>query len=156
QNVFELGHSLIFHHFARHHLGVASEQNIGSATRHVGGDRHSSETTGLSNDLSFAFVVFGIENVVLNACPFQKPTYKFRLLNAHSTNQHWLAFFFALFDVVQNSGELGFFSLVHHIVEIFTSDRSVGGNHRHIEIVDLLKFNRFSVSSTRHAAHFAI
>src|SRR5262249_22400376 len=37
-------------------FGVASEQNVGTATSHVGGDGHHTEAAGLCDDLGFALV----------------------------------------------------------------------------------------------------
>ena len=48
-------------------LGVAAEQDVGSAAGHVGGDRDGALASGLGDDLGFALVLFGVQDVVLDA-----------------------------------------------------------------------------------------
>ena len=47
-------------------LEVATQYNIGAASRHVGCDSNHTGTTSLGNNLRFLFVVLGIENLVLD------------------------------------------------------------------------------------------
>ncbi len=46
---------------------VAAEQNIRSASGHVGGDGDGSFVSGLGDDERFAFVIFGIQDFVADA-----------------------------------------------------------------------------------------
>ena len=50
-----------------HVFGVAAEHDVGAAARHVGGDRHRAELTGLRDDLGFLLVVLRVEHVMLDA-----------------------------------------------------------------------------------------
>ena len=56
---------------ARHGLGVAPQENVGSAAGHVGGNGHGSFAPCLGHDLSFAFMLLGVEHLVRDACLFQ-------------------------------------------------------------------------------------
>ena len=46
---------------------TAAEHDVGTATRHIGGHRHTAGTTGLGHDLRFLFVELGVEHLVRNA-----------------------------------------------------------------------------------------
>ena len=43
---------------------VAAQHDVGTATGHVGGDRHRLRPAGLGNDLGFAGVLLGVEHFV--------------------------------------------------------------------------------------------
>jgi hypothetical protein len=57
---------------ARHELGVAAEQNVRAAARHVGRDRDCSPAACLRDDLGFLRVVFRVEDDVLDAAALQQ------------------------------------------------------------------------------------
>ncbi len=59
-----------FQVIASERIGVAAEQNIRTAAGHVGGDRDGAFAAGLSDDLGFLFVIFGVEHFVRNADGF--------------------------------------------------------------------------------------
>ena len=46
---------------------VSAENNVGTTTCHICGDGHRTATAGLSNDLSFTFMLFRIQDIVLDA-----------------------------------------------------------------------------------------
>jgi len=48
-----------------------SQFDIGSTAGHVGGDGHGPELAGVSHDLGFAFMLFGVQNAVRDP-PFVK------------------------------------------------------------------------------------
>src|SRR5450432_1722666 len=65
-------HALLF----GHEFGIATEQDVGTAACHVGGDRDHVFAAGLRDDLGFTLVILGIENYVLNSLlleQFRKP-----------------------------------------------------------------------------------
>ena len=55
---------------ARHVLGVAAQQDVGAAPRHVGRDRHGAAAAGLGDDLGLALHVLGlgVEDLVCVCC----------------------------------------------------------------------------------------
>src|SRR5262245_65995663 len=58
-------------HLLEHEFGVAAEQNVGAATGHVRGDGHRTLASSLSHNFRFAFVLLGVEYVVLDAITTQ-------------------------------------------------------------------------------------
>ena len=58
-------------HLFEHEVGIAAEQNVGAAAGHVRGDGHGALASGLGDDFRFAFVLLGVEHVVLDAVPAQ-------------------------------------------------------------------------------------
>src|SRR6185369_7764143 len=87
----------------RHELGVSAQQNVGTATGHVGGDGYGTLATGLSNDFGFALVELRVENYVLDALLFQQLRKTFGFLNRSRTHQHGLLFFVQFLDLVGGS-----------------------------------------------------
>ena len=49
---------------ARHEVRIAAQQNVGTATGHVRGDRDRTLSSGLRNDFSFALVILRVQHVV--------------------------------------------------------------------------------------------
>ena len=74
-----------------HEFGIAAEQNVGSAASHVGGDCHHAFAAGLSDDLCFPLVIFGIEHDVLDAFFLQQFGKALGLFDRSSADQHRLA-----------------------------------------------------------------
>src|SRR5439155_21926026 len=62
-----LGNSLLYALLLGHELGIATEENVGAATRHVGGNRDHAFALGLGDDFGFLLVIFGVENNVLDS-----------------------------------------------------------------------------------------
>ena len=50
----------------RHDLGVAAEQDIRAAPRHVGRDRNRALASSLGNDLGLALMLLGVQDSVLD------------------------------------------------------------------------------------------
>ena len=72
-----LGHAdgaclVLLHQFlASHEIGIAAQQNIGSAACHVGGNRHHPQPARLSHNLRLAFVELGIQHYVPHTLALQ-------------------------------------------------------------------------------------
>ncbi len=71
-----------------HRLGVTAENDVGSATGHVGRDRHGIEPTGLCDDFGFATVLFGVQDVVRDAATFQQSGQPFAFFDADGSDQY--------------------------------------------------------------------
>src|ERR1700746_155938 len=67
-----LRNSLLHVFLLGHELGIAAEQNVGTAACHVGGDRDHALASGLGDDFGFALVILGVEDDVLDALLFQE------------------------------------------------------------------------------------
>ena len=62
-----LGNSLLHALLLGHEFGIAAEQNVGSAARHVGGNRDGGFASGLGYDFGFALVLLSVQNPVFHA-----------------------------------------------------------------------------------------
>ena len=56
----------------RHELGVAAEEDVGAAARHVGGNRHGRLASRLGDDLRFLRVILRVQDDVLDAAQLQE------------------------------------------------------------------------------------
>ncbi len=74
-----------------HEFGVSAKQNIGSAARHVGGDRDHAFAAGLGNNLGFSFVLLGVQNPVLHTLFLQQFGKALGLFNRSGADQNRLA-----------------------------------------------------------------
>ena len=74
-----------------HGVGIATENDVGTAARHVGGDRDGIEPTRLSDDLGLAFVVLGVENLMVDAALLQERREQFALFDRHGAHEHGAA-----------------------------------------------------------------
>src|SRR5207244_13026099 len=61
-----LGNSLLHALLLGHEFGIAAEQNVGSAARHVGGNRDGGFASGLGYDFGLALVLLGVQNPVFH------------------------------------------------------------------------------------------
>ena len=83
---------------SRQAFGIAAEQNIDAAPGHVGGDSDGAGAPGLGDDLGFFFVLFGVEDFVLDAGFVEIAAEAFRCLNCDGADEDGLLMFVALFD----------------------------------------------------------
>ena len=88
-----------------HILCVTAEDDIGTTTCHVGCDCYRTELTCLSNNFSLFFMLFCIEDIVLDASLFDKDR---------------LSLFVSLNNCINNSVELAVFCLINRIGEVFS------------------------------------
>src|SRR5687768_12468578 len=72
---------------AGHEIRVSTEQYVCTAAGHVGGNRDCAFTSGLRNDLCFALVILGVENVMGNRLTLKPSCDQLRVFDRHSTNQ---------------------------------------------------------------------
>ncbi len=83
-----------------HRLGVAAEDDVGAAAGHVGGDGHGVFAAGLGDDLGLAFVVLGVEHLVLDAAAAEHRRELFAFFDRHGADQDRPAAFLNLLDAV--------------------------------------------------------
>ncbi len=86
----------------------------------------------------------------------QKRRHHLGLLDADRADQHRLAALVAVLDLRQHGAELAAFVLVHEVVGILTQQGLVGGDHRHVELVDLLEFLGLGVGGAGHARQLLV
>ncbi len=101
-------------------------------------------------------MVLGVEHFVLDAHALEDAGELFALLNRNSADQHGLAFFVALLDFLGGVAELLFLGAVDDVGVLDADERTVGGNHHHIEVVDLLELGGFGFRGTGHAGELFV
>jgi hypothetical protein len=71
------------------------------------------------------------------------------------TSTGWPAFV-QLLDLLGRVAELLVLGAVDHVLVLLADHGPVGGNHRHIEVVDLLEFGRFGFRRAGHAGQLLV
>ena len=100
---------------ARHVFGVAAEQNVGAAARHVGGDGDGALAAGLRDDLGFLRVVLRVEHDVLRALLLEHARDTLGLFDRDRADQHRAALFGGLDDVVDDRRPLLFLGAIDEV-----------------------------------------
>ena len=144
--VDELG--LFFH--------IAAQHDVGTSTGHIGGDGDGTRTTGLRDDVRFAFVLFGVQNIVRNLRLCEQIGQQFRGFNRGRTNQCRLTALHAVFDVFNHRLEFFLCRAIDQILLISANDRAIGRNDHGFQTVNLLEFVGFGVRRAGHAAEFFV
>ena len=121
-------------------FGVTAKHDIRAAARHIRGDRHRAELTGLGNDLRFLLMIFRIEHFMLDTALFEHRAQKLGLFNGDRAHQHRLALFMALLDVVNHSFIFRFRRCIHCIRVVVAHHRLIGRDFDGIELINLLEF----------------
>ncbi len=141
---------------AGHEFRVAAEDDVGPSACHVGRDGDRALAARLRDHVGLAFVLLRIEHAVGDALLAQQRRHDLGLLDADRADEHGLSAFVALLDLGQHGAELAAFVLVHEVVVILAQEGLVGGNHRHVELVDLLELFRFGVGGSGHAGELLV
>ena len=149
-------HALFAEAFLREIFGIAAQQNIRSAPRHVRRNRHRSETARLRHDFRFAFVVFRIQNVVLHAVPLQKTRNFLRLIHRRGTHQNRLAALVALHDFVDDRPFLPVYRRIHHVGKVDSLNWLIRGNLDDVQRINRAELRFLRLRRTRHARKFRI
>ena len=152
---------------ARHGLGIAAEQNIRAAARHVRRDRHGALAAGLRDDVRLALMLFGVQHVVRDAGFFEQIRKMLGFFDGDGADQHGLAALVQLADavglgvVVEDHAVhhgLVFFlgGAVDHVGKLVAEQRAVGRDGDDVEIVDLAEFGGFGQRRAGHAGKLLI
>ena len=148
--------ALLAKRFLGHELGVAAEQNVGTAAGHVGGDRDHALAAGLGDDECFALVILGVQNLVLDANALEQAGQPLGLLDRDGAHQHRLALFLEGLDLLGGVAELLLLGAVDDVVEFLADHRPVGRDDGDVEIVDFLEFGGFGFRGTGHAGQLLV
>ncbi len=130
---------------------VSAEHDVGASTGHVGGHGDGALATGLGDDRRFFLVVLGVQHFVRNSTAQQHARQQLGLLDAHRADEHRLALFVTLGDVVDDGLELRLLRLVDDVGLVGSLHRPVGGNRHHAEFVGLVELGRLRVGGACHA-----
>ncbi len=96
-------------------LPATAQHDIGTTTRHVSSDCHGRRVTRLCDDIRFAGMELGVQNVMFDACLGQLVRDHFRFFNGDSTHQHRLAICGTLFNIFNDRLNFFRFGHVHQI-----------------------------------------
>src|SRR5918993_790113 len=99
-------------------LHVAAEHDVDAAPGHVGGHGDGAEPAGLGDDVRLTLVVLGVEDLGLDAPLLEQAVDPLRLLDGHGADQHRLALFVALGDLVGQGLELGLLGLLDYVAVV--------------------------------------
>ncbi len=139
-----------------HELGVAAEQNVGTATCHVGGDRDHAQPSSLGNDLGFLLVELGVQHDVAYALALQDVGEQFGLLDAGGAYQHRLLHRVQAFDLV-GDGEVFFLGRTVDDIRILDAQHlPVGGDDDDVELVDLVELGGFCLGGAGHSGELLV
>ena len=144
------------HFGTRHELCVTAEQNIRTTAGHVRCDGHSTLTACLCDDFGFFFMVLCVQHFVLDAAALQHGAELLGFFNRDGTDQHRLAFFVVLDDVVDNGIELALFGLVNNVRAVFTNHRLVCRNLYNVQFVNFAELGFLGHGRAGHAGEFVV
>src|SRR5690606_14025922 len=124
------------HFLPGHEVGVAAQDDVGAAARHVGGDGHGPFAARLGYDFGFPVVVLGVQHLVGNAPALEHFADLLRLGDGDGAHQDGPPLLVAAGDLLHHRLELGLFRLVDDVGQILADHGPVGGNDHHVQFVD--------------------
>ena len=125
------------------HLGVAAEQNVGTAASHVRRDGHSAQAARLRDDMRLALVVLRVQGLVGNAALVEQTRELLGAFNRNGANQTRLAGRMAFLHVIGHGLIFRLDRAVHQVVFVFTNDGLVRRNGHDGQLVDLTELGVF-------------
>ena len=128
----------------------ASQDDVGPAAGHVGGDGHGAEATRLGDDLGLPLVVFRVEDHVLDAGLLQERGQVFRFLDGDGAHEDGAPRGVELADLVEHGAELLPLGAVHHVRVLDPDEGPVRGDRQHVELVDLVELRGLGFGRARH------
>ena len=140
----------------RHEVGVAAEQDVGSAAGHVGGDGHHAQAAGLGYDLGFFLMELGVEDDVADALLLEDLGEELGLFDACGADQDGLLLLVQAGDLI-GDGEVLFLGGAEDDVGVFDAlHLAVGGGDDDVELVDLVELGGFGLRGAGHAAELFV
>src|SRR5664280_629253 len=153
---------ILFRLFLRVDLGVckshrvSTQQNVDTSARHVGGNSDRAFATRLGDDLSFLFVILGIENLMLDAELLQLMAQCFRCLDGTRTHKDGLSFLMPCLDLAEDRVQFAALGAVDFIVRILAAHWTVCGYLEDIKSVDFLELVCFCERRSCHPGQLVI
>ena len=105
-----------------------AEFDVGSAAGHVGGDGDGAGLSGVGDDLGFAGVVFGVEDVVDNVFAAEHAAEDFGGFDGDGSDEDGLLALVSGFDFVDDGFKFFALGFVDLVVEVEAADGAVGGD----------------------------
>ena len=137
-------------------LRVTAQLDVGTTSCHVGGDGDGTLCTCLRNDEGLAGMVLGVQHLVAHTAAGQKGGKVLRLLDGDGAHQYGLALAVAFDDLLADGLPLVVFGHVDLVVLVLSCHRLVGGNHHHLQSVDLVELHRLGLGGTGHAGKLVV
>ncbi len=135
---------------------VPAQDDVGTTTGHIGGDRHGTTPSGLGDDFRFSFVLLGVQHIVLDASFYQLAADMFGRFDgrrAHQNRSSGLVDFLNL----QNDGIPFFFVGAVDVVRMVDSlHNSVGWYSHHVQLIYLPELFRFGHCRSGHPGQLAV
>ena len=143
-------------HVVSEHVGVAAEQDVGTAACHVRGDGDGADTAGLGDDVSLALMVFRVERLMLDAALVKQAGELLGALDRHRADKAGLTSLMANGHIVRDGVELRIDGAVDQIVLVDTFDLLVRRDSHNRQLVDLTELGVLGHSRTRHAGELVV
>ena len=137
-------------------LGVATEHDVGTASRHVGGHGHRSLAARLRDHGGLPLVLLRVEDLVRDALLLQHPGQQLGLRDRGGADEHGLPILVAEHDILNDRLVLGLLRAVDPVALIDADHRHVRWNGNDPEAVDLLELGLLGLRGTRHAGEFVV
>ena len=138
------------------HLHISTQHDIGTATRHIGGNGYGSRLACLGNNVCLTLMLLGVQDLVYDIFFTQQIRKIFRGLDRRRTHQNRLLARPTRFDIVDDRIVLLFLRTVDQVRKIIPDHWLVSGDNDYFQAIDLLKLRRFGICGARHARQLAI
>src|SRR6267143_5381766 len=135
---------------------AGAEHDVGAAAGHVGRDRHRAGLTRVGDDQGLALVLLGVEDLVWHPALFQQPGKALGLFDRHGANQDWAPLAGNLLNLVGHGIELRVFGLVDEVGMVLPDHGLVGGDHDHLQLVDLVELLGLGHGGTGHPGQLLV
>ena len=137
-------------------LRVAAQHNVGATAGHVGGHGDGAELAGLGHDLGFLLVVFGVEDVVLDALLGEQLGQQLRLFDGGGARQHRLALLVAGHDLPDDGVVLAGGVLEHHVGVVLADQGLVGGDLHDVQLIGGVELLLLGEGGTGHTGELLV
>ena len=143
--------SLLHQLLLSHEFRVTTQQNVGAAASHVGGDGDHAFPSGLRYKLSLALVELGIQyDMLLQPFLLQQFRKALRLFNGGCTDQHRLTLFVELLNFVGYREVLFFLGAENYVWILQPQHLLIGRNNDDLEFVNIVELGCFGFCRARH------
>ncbi len=151
-----VGKFLGFHFLFRFEFRVAAQNDIGTTACHVGRDGDRAQTACFGNDLRFLFMLFRVEDVMLNTAFLEHIAQLLGNLDGDRTHQYRLTGLMHFRDTIDDRVELGRLFGEDRVIQIFSDDRLIGRDHHDVHIVDVAEFVFLGLCRTGHTGQLVV
>mmetsp|Transcript_9270 Transcript_9270/g.37476 ORF Transcript_9270/g.37476 Transcript_9270/m.37476 type:complete len:337 (+) Transcript_9270:1069-2079(+) len=138
----------------RHELGVTTEEDIGTATGHVGGDGHGAAASSLRDNLSLALDVLRlcVEELVRDAILVEELSNLLGPLHGGGTHEHGSALLVHARNLRAHRVPLAALGAEDDVLGVVALHLPVGGNNGDGEVVDVVKLGQLRLGGAGHAS----